>query len=133
MAGTRVHDILDKFGTAIFPGAYDASSTKLIERVGFSMGFISGYWVAASLLGEPDTGMLTQTEMIGRARQMCRCVSIPIIGDAVMTSSLRPAPDGREQESKWDGFNSGLSARCRILWSRRPLLIKRHRWAVSLL
>ncbi len=82
MAATRVHDILDKFGAVVFPGAYDAISAKMIERVGFPMGFISGYSVAASMLGEPDMGLLTQTEMIERARQVCRCVSIPIIVDA---------------------------------------------------
>ena len=82
MAHTRVHVILERSGPVVFPGAYDAVSAKLIERIGFPLGFISGYSVAASLIGEPDMGLLTQTEMVARARQICRSVKIPIIIDA---------------------------------------------------
>jgi methylisocitrate lyase len=38
--------------------------------------------VAATLLGEPDLGLLTQTEMIDRARRICMSVDIPVIVDA---------------------------------------------------
>ena len=82
MPNTRVHKILEEGGPVVFPGAYDTISAKLIERVGFPLGFISGYSVAASLIGEPDMGLLTQTEMICRARQICRSVDMPIIVDA---------------------------------------------------
>ena len=46
------------------------------------MAFISGYSVAATAIGEPDLGLLTQTEMIDRARRICMSVDIPIIVDA---------------------------------------------------
>jgi methylisocitrate lyase len=61
---------------------YDTLSAKIAERVGFPMAFISGYSVAATYIGEPDLGLLTQTEMIDRARQICGSVSIPILVDA---------------------------------------------------
>ena len=46
------------------------------------MAFVSGYSVAATAIGEPDMGLLTQTEMIERARRICMSVEIPIIVDA---------------------------------------------------
>lgn len=46
------------------------------------MAFISGYSVAAGKLGEPDHGLLTQTEVVDQARLICSAVSIPIIVDA---------------------------------------------------
>ena len=82
MAGTRVHRILDEVGALAFPGVYDTLSAKIAQRIGFPMGFVSGYSVAATAIGEPDMGLLTQTEMIDRARRICMSVSIPIIVDA---------------------------------------------------
>ncbi|MCE2790946.1 MAG: oxaloacetate decarboxylase [Blastopirellula sp.] len=46
------------------------------------MGFVSGYSVAATAIGEPDMGLLTQTELIDRARRICMSVRIPVIVDA---------------------------------------------------
>jgi methylisocitrate lyase len=83
MAGnTRIHQILDRVGAIAFPGVYDTLSARIAARVGFPMAFISGYSVAATSIGEPDLGLLTQTEMIDRARRICMSVSIPIIVDA---------------------------------------------------
>ena len=82
MATTRVGEILRKHGSIVFPGVYDTLSTKIVERVGFPMSFISGYSVAATSIGEPDLGLLTQTEIVERARRVCGAVNIPIIVDA---------------------------------------------------
>lgn len=82
MATTRIQEILDDIGSLAFPGVYDTLSAKIAERVGFPIGFISGYSVAATTIGEPDLGLLTQTEMIGRARHICQSVNIPVIVDA---------------------------------------------------
>ena len=82
MANTRIGRILDDVGSIAFPGVYDALSARIAERVGFPMGFVSGYSVAATSIGEPDMGLLTQTEMVERARNICGSVQIPIIVDA---------------------------------------------------
>jgi 2-methylisocitrate lyase-like PEP mutase family enzyme len=82
MTATRVHGILDEVGALAFPGVYDTLSAKIAQRVGFPLAFVSGYSVSATAIGEPDMGLLTQTEMIDRARRICMSVSIPIIVDA---------------------------------------------------
>ena len=82
MKDTRIHRILEQVGAIAFPGVYDTLSAKIAERVGFPMAFVSGYSVAATSIGEPDLGLLTQTEMTDRARRICGSVGIPIIVDA---------------------------------------------------
>ena len=79
---SRVQRILDEHDSLVFPGVFDTLSAKIAERVGFPLAFISGYAVSATLIGEPDLGLLTQTEVIDRARRICRTVAIPIIVDA---------------------------------------------------
>jgi 2-methylisocitrate lyase-like PEP mutase family enzyme len=82
MPTTRVAEILRQNGSVVFPGVYDTLSARIVERVGFPMSFISGYSVAATSIGEPDLGLLTQTEIVERARRICGSVAIPIIVDA---------------------------------------------------
>jgi 2-methylisocitrate lyase-like PEP mutase family enzyme len=79
---TRVHGLLEQEQTLVFPGVYDALGAKLVERAGFPLTFISGYSVAASHLGLPDFGYLTQTEVVDVTRRVCASVGIPIIIDA---------------------------------------------------
>jgi 2-methylisocitrate lyase-like PEP mutase family enzyme len=82
MPDTRIAQVLREHGSIVFPGVYDTLSAKLVERAGFPMSFISGYSVAASTIGEPDLGLLTQTEIVERARRVCGSVDIPILVDA---------------------------------------------------
>ena len=77
-----IQTILDEVGSLAFPGIYDTLSAKIAEQVGFPMGFISGYSLAAATIGEPDFGLLTQTEVVERARAICSSVEMPIIVDA---------------------------------------------------
>ncbi|MFC1597054.1 oxaloacetate decarboxylase [Planctomycetota bacterium] len=82
MNPTQIHQILDRQRVVAFPGVYDTLSAKICQRVGYPMTFVSGYSVAATSIGEPDLGLLTQTEMTDRARQICTSVEIPVIVDA---------------------------------------------------
>ena len=82
MSKTRVHRVLEQSGSIVFPGVYDTLSARIVQRVGFPLSFISGYSVAAAGIGEPDLGLLTQTEIVERARRVCGSVKIPIIVDA---------------------------------------------------
>jgi len=64
------------------PGAYDALSARLVERAGFEAIYMTGFGATASRLGQPDIGLLTQTEMTTHARDMVRAVQAPVIADA---------------------------------------------------
>ena len=64
------------------PGAYDTLSARQIERAGFPAIYMTGFGATASRLGQPDIGLMTQTEMTGHARDMVRAVGVPVIADA---------------------------------------------------
>ena len=79
---TSIEKILIEHGTVAFPGIFDTLSARIAQQVGFQMAFVSGYSVAATSIGEPDMGLLTQTEIVERARQICGSVEIPVMVDA---------------------------------------------------
>lgn len=64
------------------PGAYDSLSARLTEQAGFEAIYMTGFGATASRLGQPDIGLLTQTEMTTHARDMTRVVRTPVIADA---------------------------------------------------
>jgi 2-methylisocitrate lyase-like PEP mutase family enzyme len=69
-------------GPLVAPGAYDALSARLIELAGFDAVYMTGFGAAASLLGQPDVGLLTATEMAGQAGRIAAAVAVPVIADA---------------------------------------------------
>jgi 2-methylisocitrate lyase-like PEP mutase family enzyme len=66
----------------IMPVVHDALCARIAERVGFKAIFTAGYANSASLLGKPDVGLLTMTEMVDVARRIVEAVGIPVIADA---------------------------------------------------
>ena len=77
-----IRDTLAQHNQLIMPGVYDALSAKIAARAGFEAVFITGYSLSATLLGEPDFGVLTQTEVVGAAQRICSVVDTPVIVDA---------------------------------------------------
>lgn len=74
MHGNELRKRLAAGETVILAGCFDALSARLAVAAGFDALFLSGYCTAASLLGLPDFGYLTQTEMTEVARRVCRTV-----------------------------------------------------------
>lgn len=64
------------------PGVYDALGARLVEEAGFHAVYMTGFGTAASLLGRPDVGLVTMTEMVDNARRIARACSLPLIADA---------------------------------------------------
>jgi 2,3-dimethylmalate lyase len=64
------------------PGCYDALSARLVEEAGFSAAYMTGFGTAASLLGRPDVGLLSLSEMVDNARRIAQVIEIPLIADA---------------------------------------------------
>jgi methylisocitrate lyase len=81
MKAQEVHPLIRKGKIFLSAGVYDVLSARIAEHVGFRAVVLSGYAASASYLGEPDIGLLTQTEIIDLARRVCQAVSIPVIVD----------------------------------------------------
>jgi len=77
-----MRDLVAENRPLVLGGVYDGLSTRLAEQAGFEALFIGGFSVAATLLGEPDFGYLTQTEMAETARRVCRLTTRPVLVDA---------------------------------------------------
>ena len=73
MSGTTLRDRLATNGQppVLMPGVWDALTARLGAQAGFDTVFLSGYCVSGTLLGLPDFGYLTQTEMAEVARRVC--------------------------------------------------------------
>src|SRR4051812_6762913 len=74
--------LLNRPGLLTMPGCHDAMSARLVAEAGFEIGFMSGFAVSASRLGMPDTGLISYGELVDQGANICRAVSIPMIGDS---------------------------------------------------
>jgi len=82
-ATTRLHELLAGPDLLVAPGAYDALSARLIAQAGFSAVYMTGFGTAASVLGQPDVGLLTMSEMVSHASALAAVVGdLPLIADA---------------------------------------------------
>ncbi len=71
-------------GPVLMPGVWDALSARMAAQAGFATVFVSGYATAGTLLGLPDFGYVTQTEMAEVGRRVCRAipeVAVVVDGD----------------------------------------------------
>jgi carboxyvinyl-carboxyphosphonate phosphorylmutase len=78
----RLRKLLASGETILAPGAFDALSARLVEEAGFPAVYMTGFGTSAALLGRPDVGLLTMTEMADNAARIAACVDIPLIADA---------------------------------------------------
>jgi 2,3-dimethylmalate lyase len=78
----RLRELLAGPRPVVAPGAYDALSARLVEQAGFGVVYMTGFGSTASLIGRPDVGLLSGTEMIDNARRIVAAVDVPVIADA---------------------------------------------------
>jgi 2-methylisocitrate lyase-like PEP mutase family enzyme len=81
MEKPSLHPLLAEQKIFLSAGVYDVLSARIAERAGFSAVVLTGFGASATYLGEPDFGLLTQTEILDIARRICRAVKIPVIVD----------------------------------------------------
>src|ERR1700726_3439179 len=77
----RLRELLQAPGVCRSLGAHDVFCARLIEAAGLETVFIGGFGTSASLLGLPDVGFITLTEMADAVRRMAQRVSIPVVAD----------------------------------------------------
>src|SRR5205085_12347822 len=79
----RLRELLAGPEMLVVPGAYDALSARLIAQAGFPAIYMTGFGTAASVLGQPDIGLLTMSEMVSRAAALAAVAGdLPVIADA---------------------------------------------------
>lgn len=66
----------------IAPGVYDALTALLAEQAGFRAAYISGASVSYTLLGRPDLGFVSLSQLAEAVERMRQRVSIDLIVDA---------------------------------------------------
>jgi len=79
---TRLRRLLSQGKTLVKPGAHNALAARIIEQAGFQCCGVTGYGVSVSLLGKPDVGLTTMSEIVMVARYIASAVDIPVIADA---------------------------------------------------
>ena len=91
MDGDALRQRLGAGESVVLAGVYDALSARLASQAGFRTMFLSGYATAGTLLGLPDFGYLTQTEMAEVARRVCGTVpeaAVVVDGDTGYGNAL---------------------------------------------
>lgn len=78
----RLRDLLAGPGPVLAPGVFDALGARLVEEAGFPAVYMTGFGTAAALLGRPDVGLLTMSEMVENAARIVAACELPVIADA---------------------------------------------------
>src|SRR6516165_8283818 len=77
----QLHDLLTRPGIIRSLGAHDVFTARLIEAAGLETVFLGGFGTSASLLGLPDVGFITLSEMADAVRRMAQAVNVPVVAD----------------------------------------------------
>ncbi len=77
----QLRELLRRGGLTIAPGAYDCITARSIARAGFDAIYMTGAGTAA-MLGYPDYGLVTMSEMAENAGRIASVVDVPLIADA---------------------------------------------------
>ncbi len=84
-ATTRLRQILkramDGGPILVLPGCHDVLAARIAEKHGFEAVYMTGYGTSASMLGKPDVGLLSMSEMVMRVNHMASAVSVPVVCD----------------------------------------------------
>jgi 2-methylisocitrate lyase-like PEP mutase family enzyme len=78
---SQLRKLLRQDGLITAPGAYDCITARMIEQAGFSAVYMTGAGTAA-MLGYPDYGLVTMSEMVENAGRIAAAVKTPVIADA---------------------------------------------------
>ncbi|MEX0808373.1 MAG: oxaloacetate decarboxylase [Dongiaceae bacterium] len=79
---TTLRRLVEADPILMLPGVHDALAARIAEQAGFQAVTCGGYASSASLLGAPDVGQLSMSEMTDVYARLCDAVAIPVFADA---------------------------------------------------
>jgi 2-methylisocitrate lyase-like PEP mutase family enzyme len=77
----KLRALLHQDAMLVAPAAYDCIGARAIEDAGFPLVYMTGSGTAA-MLGYPDYGLVTMSEMADNAGRIAAAVKAPVIADA---------------------------------------------------
>ncbi len=78
----KMRSLLKEKDYLVTPAIVNAMQAMIVEKVGFDFVYTGGYGASLALLGLPDVGLMTETEMVTHARYVANAVNIPVLMDA---------------------------------------------------
>jgi len=81
-AGTKLRQLMKEKDYLIAPCAFDCLSAIAIEKAGFKVAGTTGQGLHATLIGQPDNGLLAFNEMLNACSNIADSINIPILADA---------------------------------------------------
>jgi 2-methylisocitrate lyase-like PEP mutase family enzyme len=78
----RLQELMARRAAVTVPGAANALFARVIEELGFEAVYVTGAGVANMLLGAPDVGLTTMSEVRDTVAAIADAVSVPLIVDA---------------------------------------------------
>ena len=79
---TKLKEIMARRAAVTVPGAANAMFARVVEDIGFEAVYVTGAGIANMLLGVPDIGLTTMSEVADTVASVADSVSLPIIVDA---------------------------------------------------
>jgi 2-methylisocitrate lyase-like PEP mutase family enzyme len=79
--GERLRALLARPEPLVLPGVSDALTARLAVGAGFEAVYATGAGIANTLLGVPDVGLTTMTEMVDQVARICVAVDVPVVAD----------------------------------------------------
>lgn len=77
----RLKKLMAERRAILAPGAGNALTARVIEDLGFEVAYVTGAGIANTLLGMPDIGLLTATELVDTTWRISDACSLPLIVD----------------------------------------------------
>jgi hypothetical protein len=103
-ATTRLRALLKEPAPLILPGCFNAMSARILEHAGFPALYMSGYGTSLNLLGLPDAGLITLTEMA-----LIRALAMPSMWCARWKNISAPVLRGCIWKTKWRRSAAAMS------------------------
>jgi len=80
--GKIIKDYIARKEILVSVGAFNTLSAKIIDKAGFPSVYVTGYGASANILGKPDIGLLSMTEMVRHVGYITDAVEGAVIADA---------------------------------------------------
>ncbi len=80
-AADRLRERLATAGPLLLPGCADALTARNAVDVGFEAVYATGAGISNAMLGLPDVGLATMTEMADQVARICDAVEVPVVAD----------------------------------------------------